>query len=318
MMQIGKKKIVVMSLFIVVMLIGTLIYNNDYFPKRQNYLFGVTYMTMNNTFYEVINNELLKEIENRGDQLLVRDPALDIDKQIEQIYDFIDEDVDGIFINPVDSKKVTPALKAAKKAGIPIIVMDASIEQEQFVDCTIVSDNYDAGVQCAKDMMKRLKSANIVLLKHTNVQSAKDRIDGFLETIDGYSQYQIIDQGECEGQLELAMPIMEDILEKNKDIDVVMSLNDPSALGALAALQAYQYHHTIVYGVDGTPDIKTLIGNHSMVAGTVAQSPISIGNIAAQKMYELLRGKAIEKNIIIPVQLINENNITKYDQTGWQ
>ena len=85
---------------------------------------------MNNTFYEVINNELLKEIENRGDQLLVRDPALDIDKQIEQIYDFIDEDVDGIFINPVDSKKVTPALKAAKKAGIPIIVMDASIEQE--------------------------------------------------------------------------------------------------------------------------------------------------------------------------------------------
>ena len=114
------------------------------------------------------------------------------------------------------------------------------------------------------------------------------------------------------------MPIMEDILEKNKDVDVVMALNDPSALGALAALQAYQYHHTIVYGVDGTPDIKTLIGNHSMVAGTVAQSPISIGNIAAQKMYELLRGKAIEKNIIIPVQLINENNITKYDQTGWQ
>ena len=119
-------------------------------------------------------------------------------------------------------------------------------------------------------------------------------------------------------EIELPKCTAYHLLEKNKDVDVVMALNDPSALGALAALQAYQYHHTIVYGVDGTPDIKTLIGNHSMVAGTVAQSPISIGNIAAQKMYELLRGKAIEKNIIIPVQLINENNITKYDQTGWQ
>lgn len=94
------------------------------------------------------------------------------------------------------------------------------------------------------------------------------------------------------------MPIMEDILEKNKDVDVVMALNDPSALGALAALQAYQYHHTIVYGVDGTPDIKTLIGNHAMVAGTVAQSPISIGNIAAQRCMNYYEGKLLKKILL--------------------
>lgn len=47
------------------------------------------------------------------------------------------------------------------------------------MNCTIVSDNYDAGVQCAKDMMERLDSANIVLLKHTTAKSAKERIEGF-------------------------------------------------------------------------------------------------------------------------------------------
>lgn len=42
-MQIGKKKIVVMSLFIVVMLIGTLIYNNDYFLKDRIIFWGNIY-----------------------------------------------------------------------------------------------------------------------------------------------------------------------------------------------------------------------------------------------------------------------------------
>lgn len=317
-MQKKKEKVVAIIVFLIITLMIGMIYTNYRFPKRKHYVFGVSYMTMNNPFYEVINNELLKEIENRGDQLLVRNPSLDIDKQIEQIYYFVDNQVDGIFINPVDSQKITPALKVAHDAGIPIIVLDASIEQEQLVNCTIVSDNYDVGVQCAKDMMKRIESANIVLLKHTSVQSAKDRIDGFLETIQGHSQYQVIAEGECEGQLEIAMPIMENILENNQVIDVVMALNDPSALGSLAALQAYHYDDTIVYGVDGTPEMKTLIGNHSMVAGTVAQSPISIGQIAAQKMYAFLSGEVIEEEIVIPVELINENNIATYDETGWQ
>ena len=107
----------------------------------------------------------MKAIEDNGDQLLVRDPALDVDKQIEQIYSFIDYHVDGIFINPIDSEKITPALEAAHQAGIPVIVVDAPVKNEELVNCTIVSDNYDAGVQCANDMMKRFDSARIVLLK---------------------------------------------------------------------------------------------------------------------------------------------------------
>ena len=75
-------------------------------PNISHKVFGVTYMTMNNPFYEVINNELLKVVESYGDDLLTLDPALDIDKQIEQIYSFIEQKVDGIFVNPIDSKKV--------------------------------------------------------------------------------------------------------------------------------------------------------------------------------------------------------------------
>ena len=86
----------------------------------------------------------------------------------------------------------------------------------------------------------------------------------------------------------------------------------------MAALEAHHQENTVVYGVDGTPDMKTLIGGHAMIAGTVAQSPISIGHLAAEKMYEYLAGKDIENVVVIPVQLINEDNIETYDETGWQ
>lgn len=313
----GKKIIVSLMITIAVMIVGT-IYARYIGPDTSHYVFGVTYMTMNNPFYEVINNELLKIVESHNDQLITLDPALEIEKQTEQIYSLIDRKVDGIFINPIDSEKILPALEAAKKANIPVIVLDAPVLDNTLSRCTIVSDNYDAGVQCALDMMAKMDHANIILLKHSMVKSAKDRIDGFVDTISSHPEYKIINEGECEGQLELAMPLMQELLQETPNVDVVMALNDPSALGALAALESQNKNQVIVYGVDGTPDLKSLIRQNSMVAGTVAQSPISIGQIAGETMYDLLMGKTISKEVIIPVTLINKDNISQYDEMGWQ
>ncbi len=312
-----KRAIQYISIMIAFMLIATVfsVYTTLDITYRK---FGVTYMTMNNPFYEVINNELKKVIETNGDKLITLDPALDIEKQKEQIYSFIEQKVDGIFVNPIDSQKIKPALEEAKKSNIPIIVIDAPVDDLDLATSTVVSNNYDAGVQCAKDMMKRKTSANIILLKHTAVRSAKDRIDGFLDTIKGNSSYRIINQGECEGQLEMAMPIMQKMLKETKDVDVVMALNDPSALGAIAALESNHRKDVIVYGVDGTPDMKLLIQKNKNVAGTVAQSPIQIGKSASKIMYTYLAGGTIKTEEIIPVTLITQSNIDEYDEMGWQ
>lgn len=276
-------------------------------------------MTMNNPFYKIINNEILKVVEKNNDTLITLDPELDVDKQNEQIYKFIDQKVDGIFINPIDFEQIEPALQAVKRANIPVIIIDAPVSDESLVNCTIVSDNYDAGVQCAKDMMERLDSANIVLLKHTTAKSAKERIEGFLSVIDNNEKYKVINEAECDGQLEIAMPKMQEIIEETPDIDVVMALNDPSALGALAALEKNNKNDVMVYGIDGTPEIKALIGRNQMIVGTVAQSPIKMGQIAVENMYNILNGKKkIEKNIIIPISLINKENLFKYDEDRWQ
>ncbi|WP_455629212.1 substrate-binding domain-containing protein [Megamonas funiformis] len=302
-----------------VLIIFTVTYNIYTAPIAKHKVFGVSYMTMNNPFYKIINNEILKVVEKNNDTLITLAPELDVDKQNEQIYKFIDQKVDGIFINPIDFEQIEPALQAAKRANIPVIIIDAPVSDESLVNCTIVSDNYDAGVQCAKDMMERLDSANIVLLKHTTAKSAKERIEGFLSVIDNNEKYKVINEAECDGQLEIAMPKMQEIIEETPDIDVVMALNDPSALGALAALEKNNKNDVMVYGIDGTPEIKALIGRNQMIVGTVAQSPIKMGQIAVENMYNILNGKKkIEKNIIIPISLINKENLFKYDEDRWQ
>lgn len=312
------KNITYIIIFFMVLIIFTVTYNIYTAPVAKHKVFGVSYMTMNNPFYKIINNEILKVVEKNNDTLITLDPELDVDKQNEQIYKFIDQKVDGIFINPIDFEQIEPALQAAKRANIPVIIIDAPVSDESLVNCTIVSDNYDAGVQCAKDMMERLDSANIVLLKHTTAKSAKERIEGFLSVIDNNEKYKVINEAECDGQLEIAMPKMQEIIEETPDIDVVMALNDPSALGALAALEKNNKNDVMVYGIDGTPEIKALIGRNQMIVGTVAQSPIKMGQIAVENMYNILNGKKIEKNIIIPISLINKENLFKYDEDRWQ
>lgn len=313
------KNMTYIIIFFMVLIIFTVTYNIYTAPIAKHKVFGVSYMTMNNPFYKIINNEILKVVEKNNDTLITLDPELDVDKQNEQIYKFIDQKVDGIFINPIDFEQIEPALQAAKRANIPVIIIDAPVSDESLVNCTIVSDNYDAGVQCAKDMMERLDSANIVLLKHTTAKSAKERIEGFLSVIDNNEKYKVINEAECDGQLEIAMPKMQEIIEETPDIDVVMALNDPSALGALAALEKNNKNDVMVYGIDGTPEIKALIGRNQMIVGTVAQSPIKMGQIAVENIYNILNGKKkIEKNIIIPISLINKENLFKYDEDRWQ
>lgn len=312
------KNMTYIIIFFMVLIIFTVTYNIYTAPVAKHKVFGVSYMTMNNPFYKIINNEILKVVEKNNDALITLDPELDVDKQNEQIYKFIDAKVDGIFINPIDFEQIEPALQAAKRADIPVIIIDAPVSDESLVNCTIVSDNYDAGVQCAKDMMERLDSANIVLLKHTTAKSAKERIEGFLSVIDNNEKYKVINEAECDGQLEIAMPKMQEIIEETPDIDVVMALNDPSALGALAALEKNNKNDVMVYGIDGTPEIKALIGRNQMIVGTVAQSPIKMGQIAVENMYNILNGKKVEKNIIIPISLINKENLFKYDEDRWQ
>lgn len=286
--------------------------------KTETFKFGATYMTLSNPYFVALNNGIKDIVEANGDILIALDPALDSDKQDEQIEDLISQNVDAIFVNPVDWKGIRPALLKAQEAGISIINVDSPVYDMDLVACIISSDNYSTGVMCANDMIKKLDTAKIVILEHPTAKSAIDRTNGFIDTIADMDQYEIVARASSEGQLEQAMPVMEEIIRNNQEIDVVMALNDPTAMGAFAALQASRREvGVLIYGVDGAPEVKQMILDGKMT-GTAAQSPFTIGATAARVAYDILKGNEVEKEIFIDTIFIDESNVSEYGVTDWQ
>lgn len=317
-----KKQILIFGgvLFFMVMIVIYIVVFSVYEKRHhdQKKVFGATYMTMNNEFYKVVNNQIRTEVEKNGDQLITLDPALDPDKQNEQITQLVDQKVDAIFLNPVDWKGVTPGLKKAKNAGIPVIVIDTEVYRDDLVTMTIVSDNYKAGVLCAKEMMKNKKHANIVLLTHYAAKSGVDRIKGFVDTIKSNKNYKILATADTQGQIERSLPKVQKMINKYHNIDVIMALNDPAAMGGLAALDSKgEREGVLVYGIDGSPEGKKLI-REGMMTGSAAQSPKQMANTAISSAYAVLQGKKVPKKKTISVYMITKKNIEKTDISRWQ
>ena len=300
-------------------MINTTTQSNMIYNSQEPRKIGATYMTYNNTFYSVVNEEVSKIVKEHGDQLITLDPAMSLKKQKEQIHYLIEQQVDALIITPVDYEGLKDSLKEAYRNNIPVIVIDTEVKDTKYVIYSIVSDNYDAGVQCAKDMMNKLNHANIVLLQHSSTRSGYLRIQGFLDTIKDNKNYKIVKKIECEGQLERAMPKMETFIKENKAFDVVMCLNDPSAMGAMAALSSEQMlDGKYVYGIDGTPEAKEMVQEGKMEA-TVAQSPKTFGKKAGEAIYKMFSQEKIKnKTEVSPVQIITKENVSEYSTEGWQ
>ena len=281
--------------------------------------FGSTYMTMNNPFFGVMNDAIKAAVEANGDTLITLDPALDAVKQISQIEDMVAQGVDAIFLNPVDWQAVAPGLMAAKEAGIPIINVDAPVYDEDLVNCIVASDNLAAGLVCGEDMLKRLpKGGKAVILGHPTTKTGIDRIANFKKVVEEHPEFTIVAEDSSEGQLEIAMPKMENIIQAHPDMSVVMCVNDPTALGTIQALVAANaLEGVLIYGVDGSPDAKKSIKEGRMT-GTAAQSPINIGKIGVEMAYKILAGETVDKHVPVPVTLITAENVDEFGVDSWQ
>jgi len=279
---------------------------------------GAVYMTLNNPFYEVVDEEIRTAVENRGDVLISRDPALSVERQNEEIEELIADGVKLIFINPVDWRRCGPALAKAQRAGVPVIAIDTNVEADEAVVSTVVSDNFLAGQQCARHLVESRQGGKVALLTHAQARSAQDRIQGFLDTLSHYPQFEVVDQEECQGQLEIAMPAMERMIERHPEINVVMALNDPAAMGAMAALrQAGRLDGVAVYGVDGVTETRDLIAQGHMQA-TAGQDPRGIGRRAVEEAYKVLQGQQPEPLVKLPTTLITRENVKHSSGEGWE
>jgi len=273
--------------------------------------------TMNNPYWLCIANVVKQYVESKGDTYISIDPQNDQSKMNNQIGDLVAQGVDALLIAPVDSTGIKPALEECKKKNIPVINFDTPVTEKDLVSTIVASNNYNAGVVVAKDMMSKLPKGSKIAIMHSPVGGACiDRVNGFKTTIGSY--FNVVSTLDGKGDTGVTLPLAEDVIQSTPDLKAFFAVNDPSALGCSQALKAHNLVGKIlIYGVDGNPTVKAKIKDGS-ITGTGAQSPKMMGKKSIEAAYNLINGKTVEKEITIPTFLINKENVEKYGTTDWQ
>ena len=303
------KKLVAASLVLGIALVTTPVF-------AEGNKLGYTCMDGTNPFFVALEGSIREVVEANGDELISLDPQNSNETQIAQIEDMISRGVVALFVNPVDKDGIIAALDEVKAADIPMFGFDPEVADMSYLVTYAGSDNYNAGKVCGEDLIKKCPDGGpIIVLDSPTMQSVVDRTNGFLEAIEGKG-FDVVAQIDCMGNQEQGNLNGTDALTAHPDAVAIFGGNDPTALGAYAAAEAAG-SDCLIYGVDGSPDIKALIAD-GKVTGTGAQSPMSIGKTIAELYYKWVDGEEIEDRYPIETFMINSDNIEEYNNGGWQ
>jgi ribose transport system substrate-binding protein len=275
-------------------------------------LFGVSFQTMNNPFFVELNDGIREVVEARGDRLVTLDAQFNSLKQKNDLSDLILRDAAGVFINPVNWEGIRGSLLQAERKKVPCIIVDAPAKDAELVVSTVASDNVEAGRLAARALAEVNPNARVVILHLSVNKACIDRVEGFQEELARHPGMRVLDIQEGKGTTEGARPVMRDLLGRYPDLDAVFPINDPSALGAISALEsAGKLDQVTVVTVDGSPSGIAAI-EAGKLHSTSAQFPREIGRRAAETMYEALAGQPVPADVVVPVQLITAANAAEF------
>jgi ribose transport system substrate-binding protein len=218
----------------------------------------------------------------------------------------------AIFVNPVNWEGIKGSLIEAKRQNVPVIIVDAPVSDADLVLCQVASDNVAAGRLACEALAKLKPNAKLVILHLSVNKACIDRVEGFKEEMAKYPGMRILDTQEGKGSTEGARPVMRDLLARFPELDAAFPINDPSALGCVSAIEsAGRAGQVAIVTVDGSqPGIAAILAG--TIHSTSAQFPDEIGRVAAEKAYDHLAGKPVEKDIKIPVKLLTRENAGEY------
>lgn len=285
---------------------------------KKTYKFGFTEWAAG-SFFDACYDGVMSEVSEKGGEVIRVEGKTDSNVQLGVIEDFIAQDVDLVFYNPVDAEAAGPALQLLKEAGIPVVNFDLAVADTSMVDSFVATDHYSAGTVAGEHMMKDYpEGGKIAILDRTNDNAAAQRIQGLLDTVG--EKFEVVARLDGGGKPETGLAITEDILQANPDLVAIYCINDECAQGAYSAITAAG-EDIGIYSANGGPESKAAIkkdGKDGIWKCTAAQSPYTVGKESAKIAYQILEGKEFEKEVLIPTFAIDAENIEKYVGSDWQ
>jgi ribose transport system substrate-binding protein len=263
-------------------------------------------LTMTNPFFKDIADNMADEAKKHGFEVVAVSGEKDPARQYGQVKEFIVKKVSAIVLTPCDSKAVGAAIKEANAAGIPVFTADiACLAPDAKVVCHVATDNYAGGREAAKAMMKALSNkGKVAILDYPEVESVILRTKGFRDELAAVkSPIEIVGSWPGKGAKDDSFKAMQDVLTAQKDLAGVFAINDPSALGAYAAIEKSGLAGRIlIVGFDGQLEGKRAIKEGKIYADPI-QFPDRIGRETVSQIVKYLNGEKVAPEVLIPTQL---------------
>jgi fructose transport system substrate-binding protein len=222
----------------------------------------------------------------------------DHDSQVAAIESCIADGAKGILIAASDTKAIVDSVKKAQAAGLLVIALDTPLDPPDAADATFATDNLLAGKligEWAKATMgDKAKDAKVGFLDLTPSQPTVDvlRDQGFMmgfgidpkdpNKIGDEDDARIVGHDVTNGNEEGGRKAMENLLQKDPDINVIHTINEPAAVGAYQALKAVgKEGDVLIVSVDGgCPGVKSV--QDGQIGATSQQYPLLMASLGIE------------------------------------
>ena len=262
---------------------------------------GLITKTETNPFFVKMREGAEAKAKELGIQLIAAAGKYDGDNdgQVAAIENMISAGAKGFAIVPSDSKAIVPTLAKARAAGLMVIVLDTPTDPMNAADATFATDNRQAGrligEWALKTMGDKAKDAHIVLLDLATNQPTVDylRDQGFMAgfgiDVKDPNKYgdetdaRICDHEVGEGDQEKSRTAMENALQKCPEVNLIYTLNEPTAAGAWEALKAVGKDDgsVMIVSIDGgCPGVKNV--EAGVIGATSQQYPLKMAAMALE------------------------------------
>lgn len=277
---------------------------------------GVALANFDLNFVSILRTQMMHELDTQGMKGQFSDAKGDVALQVQQIDDFINQGVDAIILNPVDTQGVLPMIKAAKNAGIPLIFVNRKPEVPLTGAMSYVgSDSALSGKMQIEELAKLMNyRGNIaILMGALSNEEARERTRAVEEFVAQHKDMKVIEKQTAKWQRNEAVDVVSSWLLNGRSINAIVANNDEMAIGAIMALNQAKKKDVMVAGIDGTPDGLQFIKNGEMVV-TVFQDAKAQATGAVRVAYALINKQKTDNYHWIPYQTVTRANYEQFIQ----
>lgn len=269
----------------------------------KNIVVGFSVSTQNNPFFVTLAQGVDAKAKELGVTVKVVDAQNDPAKQANDVADLLQQNINVLLVNPVDSAAISTSVKAANKANIPVICLDRSADEGKVVSL-VASDNVKGGEMAAEYILKKMgeKVAVAELEGIPGASATRERGEGFHKVAD--QKLTVVAKQSANFDRSQGLTVAENLLQANPDIKAIFAHNDEMALGAIQAAKSANKEIMIV-GFDGTDDGVKAVQDGAMSA-TIAQQPDVMGQQGLEVAVKAAKGEKVDAKVSAPLKLVEK------------